>query len=46
MKFWLMHSVVHWFAANANLLAILVTAGVVVVFLYLSVTSFWRARRR
>jgi hypothetical protein len=24
----------------------LVTAGVVVVFLYLSVTSFWRARRR
>jgi hypothetical protein len=31
MKFWLMHSVVHWFAANANLLAILVTGGVAVL---------------
>ncbi len=28
---WLMHSVVHWFAANSDLLAILVTVGVAVL---------------
>jgi hypothetical protein len=31
MYLWLMHSVVHWFASNANVLAILVTVGVAVL---------------
>ena len=28
---WLMHTVVHWFASNATVLAILVTLGVAVL---------------
>jgi hypothetical protein len=31
MRSQLMHSVIHWFAANANVLAILVTVGVAIL---------------